>query len=309
MRIFIALCLSVMTSSALACDVCGCSSGGFNSGLLNLSNSHFVGLQYKSRFFESSHPILFDGEKPTISREQFQTVELNARWMPWKHFQVLGAIPYNVLQRQEGAEVESNQGFGDASVLFQGVFSNQKDSSHFGFRIAFGGGVKLPTGNSDLVSAVYAEVIPNMQVGTGSWDAIFNSNGIFKYKKWFSSIDLSYNLNGVNAADYKYGNRTLAKISLGKWMTKQTSEWVFRPELAMQFLSARYDYNEFSKGITNEFSHGYFLDFAPAFQVQRKSWSVRLFGQLPVIQNFAEGNVKSVWVGGMQLFYLIPTKR
>ncbi|MDP4844114.1 MAG: hypothetical protein NWR83_06600, partial [Salibacteraceae bacterium] len=219
MRLLMTLFMSVILSHAYACDVCGCSASGFSSGFMNLNSSHFLGLSYKTKSYESTHPTLFANQPVLVSSEQFQTLELNARWMPNKHVQIIANAPFHFFNRTENEVSETAHGLGDASAIAQWVITNSSDSTNdFRYRFAFGGGVKAPTGKSSFVSDAYQIIIPNMQPGTGAWDVLLNANGMFKMKNWGLLTELNFSKNGINKNDYKFGDRFGAKMSLNRWL-------------------------------------------------------------------------------------------
>ncbi len=302
--------MSVIMSYAYACDVCGCSASGFSSGFMNLNSSHFLGLSYKTKSYESTHPTLFANQPVLVSSEQFQTLELNARWMPNKHVQIIANAPFHFFNRSENEVSETAHGLGDASAIAQWVITNSSDSADdFLYRFAFGGGVKAPTGKSNFLSDSYQIIIPNMQPGTGAWDVLLNANGILKMKNWGLLSEFNFSRNGTNKNDYKFGDRTGAKLSVSRWLNTKEKRIILRPEVGAQIMSSRYDFSSYSEGITNEFSHGYFVDALLGAQLLYQTWSFSASAQLPIAQDFANGYVKSKWGAVLQIHYLIPTNQ
>lgn len=312
MRFIITLILSAIMTYANACDVCGCSVGSFSSGLLNLGNSNFIGLSYKTARFESQHPTLFENEQHIISNEQFHTTELSGRWMPSKHIQIMASIPFHVMNRVEAGATENNYGIGDANLQVQWVFNNTSDttSPKVIYRLALGGGIKMPTGKSDVKSDLYDLIIPNMQLGSGSWDFLMNINGLIRTQSWGLLAEFGYNLNSANTYDYKFGNRMQSKILLSRWVSlNPEGSRILRPELGVRHTYSKYDFTSFSERITNDFSHGYFFDALCGAQLLINNWSFSASTQLPIKQHFADGYVSQKWGMVAQIHFIIPSKK
>ena len=188
-----------------ACDVCGCSLGGFSQGIMPDYSSHFVGVRYNHATFYSSidHSSINEGlEKST---DTYQRADLAIRYNINLRFKVNLNVPFLVNRMNGNHQTVQTSGMGDPMILFYYQFLSEKwiQKNHF---LTLGGGLKLPFGhagfedNGQLVNR-------NFQLGTGSVDFIMNGNYFYRKNKSGFMAEASYKINTVNKADYRFGNQ------------------------------------------------------------------------------------------------------
>ncbi|HYG16631.1 MAG TPA: hypothetical protein VEC12_12820 [Bacteroidia bacterium] len=198
-----------ITITTHACDVCGCRAGNDGLGILPRFNRHFVGVRYNYSPFRSQHLTLFENEVPIHSEEKFHTYTVWGRYVPHQRVQVFAFLPYNsVIQHIEG-KTNRIEGFGDAVLMANYVLFNTTDSMQKGrlkHALQAGGGVKLPTGASDIKQDGLL-INPNLQPGTGATDVLLNMLYTVRIKKFGINAEASYTLRTENANYYKFGNR------------------------------------------------------------------------------------------------------
>ncbi|HMQ46947.1 MAG TPA: hypothetical protein PKA00_05610 [Saprospiraceae bacterium] len=203
--LFVALLLLLVGNKGLACDVCGCSMTQLFWGLQS-GNQNFVGLWWQQQGYRN----LANGEQ-SMTREQFQVFELRGRYSLHRRVQLLGILPYAINQRQSG----TLQGIGDAFAMASYAPIDQSDSllRVFKHRLSLGLGLKMPTGEFEQ-PASDAIVYPGFQVGTGSWDLLFNLSYTLRWRDMGLNADASWRKNGYSSADYHFGNRLNAAVNV-----------------------------------------------------------------------------------------------
>lgn len=290
MRLFIvAVMVLLTTGSAYACEVCGCSMGGNYFGILPQFHGHFVGLRYQYRSFRSEHVPLFNESEQLISHEYFQTAELWGRWNPSKKVQLFAFVPVNFMRKQEAGITTLENGLGDMSLIANVVLLNTGDDIRNTWKHALqlGGGVKIPTGRSNLKLAD-GLVNPNFQLGTGSFDFPLNAIYTVRYKRAGLATELNYRINTPNGENYRFGNRLNTATRLFYW--QQAGIVNFLPSVGMLWEHAAQDAEN---GIRQDLSGGQSLWFTSGLEVYFNRFSVGASYQQTLYQHLSDGQLTS----------------
>ncbi len=191
-----------------ACDVCGCAISGQQFGILPQFQKHFLGLRYGTRSFQTVHPPIFSTDKLTTSKEHFQSIDLWGRMVLSERIQLFGFLPFSNIVKTEDGQTFKQNGLGDISVMAMYSVINQRQSTSSPLiqNLQIGGGIKLPTGSYDIISAdgIY---VPGAQLGSGSVDILANLSYIIRYEKIGLSVESSYRYNNTNKLDFQFGDR------------------------------------------------------------------------------------------------------
>ena len=201
--IFILMALFI-NQKAKSCDVCCCSMGGTNLGILPQFHKNFIGLHYFYRGFSSEHTIL-GTETKSISRELFQTTELRGRFHLNKKIQLFVLLPFNINRQTENNVTSTFAGLGDVTTFANYSIYNNEDSlsKKWKHNLQLGGGIKLPTGSYKKLDE--SKILnPNIQTGTGSFDILIDAIYTVRYKKWGLNNTAFYRFNTTNSNDFKY---------------------------------------------------------------------------------------------------------
>ena len=206
--------LLMWPAQAFACDACGCSVSQSFTGLMPQLGGHFAGLWWQQQRYRVFREDPFDGER-TAHSEYFNFLEARARFQPHRQVQLSVLLPYAYHSRwREGGE-RIVEGAGDAVGFVHVQLFNNADSlmSLWRHRLALGLGIKAPTG--DFQRPGPTEVVnPNFQVGTGSWDALFNLSYTLRRGDWGFNLDATYRRNGESPNGYRFGERVSGVASL-----------------------------------------------------------------------------------------------
>lgn len=174
--------------------------------------------------------------------EQFHTIELKGEFLLKQRWRTTLVIPY--LHNEQF--INSNKrlglnGLGDP-LLMEGVqLINPykiKEDDEIQQRLEVGGGLKVPLGSIDQR---FGNLTPNLdlQTGSGSWDLIFYSNYLFKYKNLGFQTNLNYKVNGKNQDDYRYGNTLNATFQC--YIQTKMKNFTFIPSVGLNGEFAEYD--------------------------------------------------------------------
>ena len=174
---------SAFATALFACDVCGCSMDGSYIGILPQFHKNFIGLNYSQLDFTTEHHILGQPSS-TVSKEHFSTTELRGRINLSNRIQTFIFIPYATNSQSENGLQSTFSGIGDVRIIFNYNVLNTGDSlmNKWKHNLQAGAGVKLPTGSFNTLDRTQT-VNPNLQAGTGSYDALMNIIYTIRHKK------------------------------------------------------------------------------------------------------------------------------
>lgn len=285
--------LIFFAKSSLACDVCGCSSNANYFGILPQFKQHFVGVRYSNLSFDSKHIPSLSGQV-TNSKDILQRGELWGRFYPTKRLQIFAFVPYQVnLKTEEGNSTQTN-GLSDISVLANYILINTGDSGHFAWRhsLSIGGGIKAPTGNFDNNG------IPSLQIGTGTWDYLFNAIYTVRYKQMGVNVDANFRLNSSNN-HYQFGNRLTSSMRFFYWKKMRMSSILPHVGLMMEYAE-----KDIQERVIQKYTGGTGMYAASGFDVYFRKLAVGGLLALPVNENLNEGLVKTNQRITLQVLYL-----
>ncbi len=293
------VCVSLPT---LACDVCGCSVGGNYFGILPQFRRHFVGVRYQYRSFQSEHPALFGHETGAPSKEYFHTAEVWGRWTVRRNLQLFGFVPYNHYLRQESGQTLPANGLGDASLIANWVVFNTGDSAKLNWKHALqlGGGIKLPTGNSQKIAPDGNLLLRSMQPGTGSWDFPLHAVYVVRYKRYGVAAEANYRVQTHDAEGYHFGNRLGTSVRVFHW--RQVRRNAFLPSAGLMWEHAAADR---SYGSVQDLTGGHSLWTTAGVDVFLSRVSLALLYQYPLSHYLGSGYIQPrprISAGAMVLF-------
>ena len=192
-----------------ACDACGCSMSQVYWGILPNQSNHYLGLWWQYQRYGSFSGSSFEELADQNSTEQFNLIELRGRFNISPRWKLFGIVPYaHHIRERDGEEVILN-GLGDITLMAHYQVFNTADSLQKTVRHSFaaGAGLKLPTGSFQEIADEESFANPYFQVGTGSWDFLFNLVYTLRWRQLGLNADLTYKLNTNNQNDYRFGNR------------------------------------------------------------------------------------------------------
>ncbi len=293
--------LIISSYASLACDICGCATSIGGVGYLPSSAFHFVGLSYGYRNYAIQHPILFENDPIVTGSNTMQSIELSGRWQATKRLQLLGFVPYriNVLREDTSTATTTFNGVGDASILLNYNVLNKPNLKGF-----IGAGVKLPSGKSN--QSFDNIVIPNMQIGTSSWDAIFMANFTYLKSKVGVNSESIFKLNSKTNWDYRFGNQLSTSVTT--FYRKRVGDYLLLPQISFKLDYQAKSLSSVKYNITDDFSGMNLISLPIGFDVYRKIIGLRLKYEVPVYAQISEGLVQPKANAQCQLIYILNKK-
>jgi hypothetical protein len=297
-KIITAFCMIfIFISSSSACEICGCGVGNHYIGLLPQFNHHFLGIRYRYSSFKTQ----LNNAPDQFSKDFYQTVELWGGLNIGKHWQLLAFVPYNMVYQNSDEGITRHNGLGDITLMANYKLLDKVSGvrSAISQQLWIGGGVKLPSGKfsidpsePDLVS------IANSQVGSGSTDFLLNAHYNINISKLGISSNLNYKINTANKDDYKFGNRFSANSFV--FYPVPAGKTVLMPNIGILYEAAA------SNDLLNSKIHltgGSLLMASGGTEITLNKVSLGFNIQLPVAQNFAEGQTKTKLKGMMHMAF------
>jgi hypothetical protein len=295
-KIVIALIISVLFSSVNACEICGCGVGNYYIGILPHFTHRFIGLRYQFNSFRTR----LNNDPSQFSRDFYQTVELWSGWNIGKKVQLLIFVPFNFNHQVSDEGVSNVNGLGDIALLVNyklfdqiGINSSQQ--------LYVGGGVKLPTGKFEIEEGnPDVAAIANNQGGSGSTDFILNASHIAHIRQWGISTNINYKINTNNKDEYKFGNKLSASSFV--YYSVPASGTTISPNIGILYSHTEAsDLNNAKVNLTG----GTILQCSAGAEISFKKMTVGMNAQLPVTQNFADGQTKSKIKGMVHITFSI----
>ena len=209
---FIAKCLLAVVlfiataGAASACNACGGAAIGGGSSLLEQSSSNLIGIGFGHQGFKQ------DLHDRSVT-DNFNQVTL------WGKVKLLNDvflkinIPYGINNRNDGENKHSLKGLGDLRISAEYIIINSFENNEMNIknRLAIGSGIKAPSGKNAILEDGW--IIPtNFNIGTGSWDFLFNTNYTITGGEAGANIDLNYRLTTKNESRIKSGNQLTADV-------------------------------------------------------------------------------------------------
>lgn len=270
--------------SAVACDVCGCGAGNYYLGMMPQFHKNFVGVRYRQLSYRSHL-----GQHATqVTQETFHVSELWMRYYPHRKIQLLAFLPWAYHQQQTSRDVKTLQGVSDAlfMVNYQVMRLEKTTQRH---SLWIGTGLKMPTGKAHYdVNDVTQVANPNFQLGTGSWDVLFNAFYQFRYQNIGISSDVAYKFNTKNRQDYQFGNRISSNVAF--FYIQKIKNIGLMPNVG---LYAERSSMDVQKSILLENTGGSLLAQTIGIEFFYKKLNIGTAMQLPLAQNLANGRTRA----------------
>ena len=103
------------------------------------------------------------------------------------------------------------------------------------------------------------------------------------------NLDPSVTLTTTTAEGYKIGNRySIGAVAFGKIIARK---FFITPQAGVRYEYATQDYYNYKQNWTNIYSGGSILYSSVGVQVAYRSLGIRLIGNLPLAQHYADGKI------------------
>ena len=288
--------LSLSLASANACEICGCGLGNYYIGIMPHFKSKFIGMRYQ---FHSFRTRLTDNPSE-FSKDFYQTVELWSGWNIGKRFQLLTFIPFNFNHQVSDEGTTNLSGLGDIALLLNyRVFESKKNKTTQ--QLLLGVGLKIPTGRFEIEPGdPDVASLANTQRGSGSTDFMFNALYNVQVASWGITTNASYKFNTDNKDAYKFGNKISASSFV--YYAARAGKTGISPNAGLLF-----EHTEASKLDKEkiDLTGGSLLQAAAGTEFSFKKMAVGFNVQLPLTQDFAEGQTKSKVKGMVHITFAL----
>ena len=280
-----------------ACPFCGCGGGNLYMGLYPDYQQQFFGLRYNySRF----HTVLAN-DATQFSHNTYNSVEFWYGVHITPKFQALLFVPYNINKQVDDDGISNRNGLGDITVLGQyQVFNTVKINTHTHsstqHQLWLGGGFKLPTGvfNVNVFDSTTTLADINAQLGTGSVDFLLNGLYSFRAGNFGLNANANYKINSAHN-DVRFGNKlslnTIAyyRVAVGTSSISPNIGINYEHTEASHLPPTLKTYVPFTQ------SHVYTGSLGVEYNIKRLG--IGITAQLPLQQNFADGQTKLTFQG------------
>lgn len=290
----------LFATGAFACPFCGCGGSNVYMGLMPEFRRAFMGVRYN---YSQFHTVLYN-DPSQFSTNYYNSVELWGGVNISKKFQVLGFIPYYSNKQVDDDGIAKPHGLADITVIGQyqlftkTALTRGKKVIQQGLWV--GCGLKLPTGsfNLDLNDPDISVADINAQLGTGSTDFLLNGMYNIRVENFGVNASVNYKINTANRQHYKYGDKfssnLIAYYRLGiKKLGVSPNAGIGYESIASNLLSSK-KIQYTGSNVTN-------LILGLEFTVRKIG--LGLNAQLPVAQNFAEGQTQLRFKGMAHLTF------
>lgn len=276
------------------CDACGCSASGGSMGFASMLNTNFVGIRYFNQSYKSTDGLY--SNSPWYI-ENFNTIQVWARFPVIKNFQVSALLPYHFHNRETASGKQSISGIGDATILgMYKIYQTHKDSTVLVHTLQLGGGVKIPFGKFD--QANNGSVNPSYQVGTGSWDFLLATEYVVKRKQFGLNTMLNYVIKTENEKQYRFGNQFNYATTF--FYLYEKDKYSIAPQLG--FAGEVYEDNyQLGQKVRN--TAGDIFMGKLGFEIGKDKFSLGANVMLPIQQNLTGGNVEANYRWSLNLNY------
>lgn len=276
------------------CDACGCSASGGSMGFASMLNANFVGIRYFNQSYKSTDGLYSNS---AWYNENFNTLQVWARFPVVKRIQISALVPYQFHHRETTTGTQSISGIGDITVLaMYQLYQTHKDSTLLVHTLQAGGGLKIPVGKFDQFNN--GSFNPSYQVGTGSLDYLLATEYVIKRKQFGLNTMLNYIIKSENDKKYRFGNQFNYAGTFFYLLEKDA--FSFAPQLG--FAGEVYEENEQLGQKVSNTAGDIFLGKI-GFEMAKDKLSLGVNVMLPVNQNLNGGNLEANYRWSLNLNY------
>jgi len=300
--VLIFILFTISSTASFTCEICGCGVGNFYMGLLPNFKTRFVGVRYS---FLNYHTALAK-DPGQYSNDYYKTTELWSGWNIGNRWQVLAFVPYRSNKKVSDDGTKTMNGLGDISLLanYKLLHTRKMKASNKTVeqQLWVGAGIKMATGayHVDLADPDANIGDANSQAGTGSTDVLLNTIYQLTVQKIGFNTSVNYKLNTANTDHYRFGNR-LTINSLAFYRIRFAGIAV-SPNAGVLYENSAGNYYQNEKV---DQTGGYLLNASLGAEINFNKITMGVNTQLPISQNFAEGQTVSKSRGVLHISFAL----
>jgi len=308
--IFVVLLLTTLPSLGLPCSICKCGDPAFFvNGARSLSRGQWIFTIDNFYMRKTSGAVIKDHPDATgvnllqplyvqnvqheengAESQRQNSLQLVFNYGLSERLQLMAAVPYSFNRISSAGESVNTNGFGDPELTLIA-----HAGSLFGNRVRLGliSGVRLPLGSTDEKNDAGEPLDQHAQSGTGAWAGTLGVQAIFGSTALPLFLSTSYQVNGGNDQDFRYGNvwrfNFAAQRSLGSTFD------------VIGEINGRYARRDRVGDVRDLDSGGTVVYFSPGVRINLTTgFSLRVQSQVPVIENlYGAQNEKTNFRAGL----------
>ena len=286
---FISLFVLMVAYTSNACDICGCGVGNFNPYMFPHLVQKFISVGYNYRYYRSNAHDDLGNEM--VNKEYYQSFSLAGQFTIARRIELMGYLPFQSNTQRGPEGNKSLNKLGDAIFLANyRLVDHISSGNKLRQTVVAGGGIKLPTGNSQYEEGSEEEVDnPNFQAGTGSTDFLLNGSYSLQYKKIAVSTGITYKMNTSNKEDYRFGKRLLTVVQF-KYV-KDVGNISIIPNVGMVIEEMNEDKES---GFVVDHTCGHNVQATFGLDINTKRIAAGIFYNKPVAQNLVMGHIQAM---------------
>lgn len=299
--IIILFILLFSTTNTKACEVCGCGGSNTYLGLLPDFKTKFIGVRYQYMNYNT----VMEMDASQFSHNYYNTTELWGGVNIGRKWKILGFVPFHFNKQIDDDGITTNNGLGDITFLANYKLWDKisvKGNSGISQQLWIGGGIKLPTGKFDVdvkdPAITVADV--NSQLGTGSFDFLWNVMYTVKMGNWGINSTINYKTN-TDKEGYKFGNKFTAN-SIVYYKIPQKNRWSISPNAGLLY---EHTAQNTLGGTAIDATGGYIANVLGGVEIGNHKISFGISAQLPFSQHNANGQTKLEWRGNGHITFAL----
>jgi len=284
------------------CPICGCGGGNLYLGLLPDFKSQFIGLRFQ---YSQYHSQLVD-DPTQFSTNYYKSLELWGGVRLGKKLQLLAFVPYYFNKQVDDDGTTTPRGLGDITIIGQyRIFRNTGATNNqdvIDQQLWLGGGIKLPTGrfNAKPMDSTTTIADINAQIGTGSVDFLLNALYTISIGNTGISVSANYRINTTNNEHYKYGNKL--NVNLIGYYRIPAGKNSIAPNLGLGYENIATNSLQDAKV---RYTGSTVTTMIGGVEFNFKKTGIGINAQLPIAQDFAEGQTRLNFKGMMHITFSI----
>lgn len=223
------------------------------------------------------------------TRDRFFQLDFRGRLYLHPRWLLSGQLPYRIHQRMDADGLQQRSGVGDAQLLLHRVLwrTMPEDSARWQHLLQVGLGAKAPTGAYSPPSELGLPA--HFNLGTGAWDALGQLLYQTRVDQWGLAAQAAFRWRGTHGSGYRFGDVLNGQVQLFRVLQRGRTRLTPRVGMAAEQLGRDVQGQFFQEGTGGVGAFGLMgIDL-----YWRKRLSISLQGQLPLVQNYAEGAIRS----------------
>ncbi len=243
--------LLIITHQTKACDICGCGISGTNiNGIIPQFNKNIIGLRTMYNAFQHPNtPENYNGTNRVI-KDNYLSTDLWFRYYPNKRLQMVFALPYKSISREQSNKTIHVNGIGDATMMLNYSILKPNDSTDQNFMWWAGGGLKIPTGKYQQRDEEKTMYPIGLQTGNGAYSFSLNNQMTYKKNKVIVNSVSQFLMNYKNELNFQLGNIYSTQL-VGMYKKRIGCESYLIPNIGVEWIKSEQDK---SYGIFNHHS-------------------------------------------------------